>query len=364
MRAKDEPTDWNSTTETSVSIRIYVLSWNTSTLSITIERKASAAKKRSESGQECEQQVEAKMEGSGETEDLEFSKVNQSRRCLSWDGWVATYFPQRQGTECVKSRKDLRDQRTWRDGPVPCEISNLGDERGPPSGAVGRPRGPAAWTGPGSRAGPGGVRVARGEAGRAGGECRQESAGPPSPSPPGARRAPRARRCPTCRPLRTGAAATQSAAVRRDDSALPRLLRPPGACGVRLAFVSLRGWRAPISRFPPSLANARTPFPAPKSAQRLGRLSLKGCCVISVWLRPLTKNTFALTLVDSQAIETLRSATVAMKQPNRKRKLSLDSKEHWNQDGCLEQAEEDKIRDGATSLSHGSRQVVPNPGNR
>ncbi|KAI5172229.1 Lethal(3)Malignant Brain Tumor-Like Protein 4 [Manis pentadactyla] len=56
------------------------------------------------------------------------------------------------------------------------------------------------------------------------------------------------------------------------------------------------------------------------------------CCV---WLRPLTKNTFALTLVDNQAVETLRSATAAMKQPNRERKLSLDSKEHWNQDGCL-----------------------------
>ncbi|KAI5940172.1 Lethal(3)malignant brain tumor-like protein 4 [Manis javanica] len=110
--------------------------------------------------------------------------------------------------------------------------------------------------------------------------------------------------------------------------------------------------------------NRKSYFPIYKSAQRLGRLSLKGCCVICVWLRPLTKNTFALTLVDSQAIETLRSATVAMKQPNRKRKLSLDSKEHWNQDGCLEQAEEDKTRDGATSLSHGSRQVVPNPGNR
>lgn len=122
-----------------------------------------------------------------------------------------------------------------------------------------------------------GGRARRPWRGRAGGGGRQESAAdPPSASPPGARRAPRARRCPTCRPLRTGAAATQSAAVRRDDSALPRLLRPPGACGVRLAFVSLRGWRAPISRFPPSLANARTPFPAPKSAQRLGRLSLKG----------------------------------------------------------------------------------------
>ncbi|XP_059265215.1 lethal(3)malignant brain tumor-like protein 4 isoform X1 [Mustela nigripes] len=42
-----------------------------------------------------------------------------------------------------------------------------------------------------------------------------------------------------------------------------------------------------------------------------------------------------------------------MKQPNRKRKLSMDSKEHLNQDGCLEQAEEDKKpRDGATPLSH------------
>ncbi|XP_030893165.1 lethal(3)malignant brain tumor-like protein 4 [Leptonychotes weddellii] len=69
---------------------------------------------------------------------------------------------------------------------------------------------------------------------------------------------------------------------------------------------------------------------------------------------PLTKNTFALTLVDSQTIKTLlRSAKVAMKQPNRKRKLSMDSKEHLNQDGCLEQAEEEKKpRDGATPLSH------------
>nr|XP_054366579.1 lethal(3)malignant brain tumor-like protein 4 [Mirounga angustirostris] len=42
-----------------------------------------------------------------------------------------------------------------------------------------------------------------------------------------------------------------------------------------------------------------------------------------------------------------------MKQPNRKRKLSMDSKEHLNQDGCLEQAEEEKKpRDGATPLSH------------
>ncbi|XP_041580266.1 lethal(3)malignant brain tumor-like protein 4 isoform X3 [Vulpes lagopus] len=69
---------------------------------------------------------------------------------------------------------------------------------------------------------------------------------------------------------------------------------------------------------------------------------------------PFTKNTFALTLVDSQTIKTLlRSAKVAMKQPNRKRKLNMDSKEHLNQDGCLEQAEEEKKpRDDATPLSH------------
>ncbi|CAK7311324.1 lethal(3)malignant brain tumor-like protein 4 isoform X3 [Vulpes vulpes] len=42
-----------------------------------------------------------------------------------------------------------------------------------------------------------------------------------------------------------------------------------------------------------------------------------------------------------------------MKQPNRKRKLNMDSKEHLNQDGCLEQAEEEKKpRDDATPLSH------------
>ncbi|KAF6088220.1 L3MBTL histone methyl-lysine binding protein 4 [Phyllostomus discolor] len=42
-----------------------------------------------------------------------------------------------------------------------------------------------------------------------------------------------------------------------------------------------------------------------------------------------------------------------MKQPNRKRKLSMDSKEHQNQDGCLEQSpEEEKPRDGAAPLSH------------
>ncbi|XP_029778541.1 lethal(3)malignant brain tumor-like protein 4 isoform X3 [Suricata suricatta] len=44
-----------------------------------------------------------------------------------------------------------------------------------------------------------------------------------------------------------------------------------------------------------------------------------------------------------------------MKQPNRKRKLSMDSKEHLNQDGCLEQAgEEKKPREAATPSSHGS----------
>uniref|UniRef100_A0A8P0NJR0 L3MBTL histone methyl-lysine binding protein 4 n=1 Tax=Canis lupus familiaris TaxID=9615 RepID=A0A8P0NJR0_CANLF len=42
-----------------------------------------------------------------------------------------------------------------------------------------------------------------------------------------------------------------------------------------------------------------------------------------------------------------------MKQPNRKRKLNMDSKEHLNQDGCLEQAEEEKKpMDDATPLSH------------
>ncbi|XP_053769395.1 lethal(3)malignant brain tumor-like protein 4 [Desmodus rotundus] len=42
-----------------------------------------------------------------------------------------------------------------------------------------------------------------------------------------------------------------------------------------------------------------------------------------------------------------------MKQPNRKRKLSMDSKEHQNQDGCLEQSpEEEKPRDSAAPLSH------------
>uniref|UniRef100_H0WTP8 L3MBTL histone methyl-lysine binding protein 4 n=1 Tax=Otolemur garnettii TaxID=30611 RepID=H0WTP8_OTOGA len=42
-----------------------------------------------------------------------------------------------------------------------------------------------------------------------------------------------------------------------------------------------------------------------------------------------------------------------MKQPNRKRKLSMDSREHLDQDGCLDQAEEEKKpQDGATSLSH------------
>lgn len=56
-------------------------------------------------------------------------------------------------------------------------------------------------------------------------------------------------------------------------SSLPCAGTSPGARGVRLAFVSSRGWRAPISRFPPSLATARTPFPASKSAQRHGRLS-------------------------------------------------------------------------------------------
>ncbi|KAL0613736.1 Lethalmalignant brain tumor-like protein 4 [Plecturocebus cupreus] len=48
-----------------------------------------------------------------------------------------------------------------------------------------------------------------------------------------------------------------------------------------------------------------------------------------------------------------RSAEVAMKQPNRKRKLSMDSKERLDQDGRLEQAEEEKKpKDGTTPLSH------------
>nr|XP_055093868.1 lethal(3)malignant brain tumor-like protein 4 isoform X5 [Symphalangus syndactylus] len=42
-----------------------------------------------------------------------------------------------------------------------------------------------------------------------------------------------------------------------------------------------------------------------------------------------------------------------MKQPNRKRKLNMDSKERLDQDGCLEQAEEEKKpKDGTTPLSH------------
>ncbi|KAM9055314.1 lethal(3)malignant brain tumor-like protein 4 isoform 2-T2 [Megaptera novaeangliae] len=42
-----------------------------------------------------------------------------------------------------------------------------------------------------------------------------------------------------------------------------------------------------------------------------------------------------------------------MKQHNRKRKLRMDSRERLNQDGCLEQAEEEKKpRDGVTPLSH------------
>ncbi|XP_069324354.1 lethal(3)malignant brain tumor-like protein 4 isoform X1 [Eulemur rufifrons] len=42
-----------------------------------------------------------------------------------------------------------------------------------------------------------------------------------------------------------------------------------------------------------------------------------------------------------------------MKQPNRKRKLGMDSKEHLDQDRRLEQAEEEKKpRDGTTSLNH------------
>uniref|UniRef100_A0A2K6GLU4 SAM domain-containing protein n=1 Tax=Propithecus coquereli TaxID=379532 RepID=A0A2K6GLU4_PROCO len=42
-----------------------------------------------------------------------------------------------------------------------------------------------------------------------------------------------------------------------------------------------------------------------------------------------------------------------MKQPNRKRKLIMDSKEHLDQDRCLEQAEEEKKpRNGTTSLNH------------
>ncbi|CAK6447791.1 unnamed protein product [Pipistrellus nathusii] len=41
-----------------------------------------------------------------------------------------------------------------------------------------------------------------------------------------------------------------------------------------------------------------------------------------------------------------------MKQANKKRKLSMDSKENVNQDGSLEPAEEGKPRDGADPLSH------------
>nr|XP_040126451.1 lethal(3)malignant brain tumor-like protein 4 [Ictidomys tridecemlineatus] len=41
-----------------------------------------------------------------------------------------------------------------------------------------------------------------------------------------------------------------------------------------------------------------------------------------------------------------------MKQPNRKRKLGMDSKEHLDQDGCLEQVEEEKRGNGTTLLSH------------
>ncbi|XP_066103412.1 lethal(3)malignant brain tumor-like protein 4 isoform X1 [Saccopteryx bilineata] len=40
-----------------------------------------------------------------------------------------------------------------------------------------------------------------------------------------------------------------------------------------------------------------------------------------------------------------------MRQPNRKRKLSLDPKEHLNQDGCLDQAEEEKPRAEAVLLN-------------
>lgn len=44
-----------------------------------------------------------------------------------------------------------------------------------------------------------------------------------------------------------------------------------------------------------------------------------------------------------------------MKQPNRKRKLNMDSKERLDQDGRLEQAEEEKKpKDSTTPLSHGS----------
>ncbi|KAM5219561.1 LOW QUALITY PROTEIN: lethal(3)malignant brain tumor-like protein 4 [Hipposideros larvatus] len=84
------------------------------------------------------------------------------------------------------------------------------------------------------------------------------------------------------------------------------------------------------------------------------RTTLEDCCVMPCMVKTSYQEYLGLALVDSQIIKTLpRSAKVAIQQLNRKRKLSMDSKERLNQDGCFEQAEEEKRpRDGAAPLSH------------